>query len=113
MTKKEQSSMPERGTLTETNPAAANPEREAKELQLKQRQEQSRKEQAKLWDAGFHVESVWDFVNTADKYPAAIPILLRHVNLPYSKRIKEGIIRALTVNYAGPEVLHETHQAIS
>jgi hypothetical protein len=111
MTKKEQSSMPERGTLAETNPAVANPVREAKELELKQRQERSRKEQAKLlaelWDAGFRVESVWDFVNTADKYPAAIPILLRHVTLPYSKRIKEGIVRALTVNYAGSEVLHE------
>src|SRR5450631_2230736 len=102
MTKKEQSSMPDRGTLTEANPVAANPEREAKELELKQRQERSRKEQAKLlaelWDAGFQVESVWDFVNTADKYPAAIPILLRHATLPYSKRIKEGIVRALTVN---------------
>jgi hypothetical protein len=111
MTKKEQSSMPERGTLAATNAAAANPLREAKELELKQRQERSRKEQAKLlaelWDAGFRVESVWDFVNTADKYPAAIPILLRHATLPYSKRIKEGIVRALTVNYAGPEVLHE------
>ena len=111
MTKNEQSSMPERGTLAATNAAAANPLREAKELELKQRQERSRKEQAKLlaelWDAGFRVELVWDFVNTADKYPAAIPILLRHATLPYSKRIKEGIVRALTVNYAGPEVLHE------
>jgi hypothetical protein len=56
---------------------------------------------------GIQVESVWDFVNTANKYPAAIPVLLRHVDLPYHKRIKEGIIRALTVNYGGPEVLRE------
>lgn len=108
MTKKEQGSMPERGALTETK---ANPRREAVELELKLRQEQGRKEQARLladlWDAGFRVELVWDFVNTADKYPAAIPILLRHATLPYSKRTKEGIIRALTVNYAGPEVLQE------
>jgi hypothetical protein len=60
-----------------------------------------------LEKVGIKVESVWDFVNTADKYPAAIPVLLRHLALPYHKRIKEGIIRALTVNYAGPEVLRE------
>jgi hypothetical protein len=78
---------------------------------LKEAQEQYRREQAvllgELRGIGFHVESVWDFVNTAGKYPGAIPILLRHASLPYSKRIKEGIIRALTVNYAGPDVLRE------
>ena len=83
----------------------------AAEAQLKERQEQSRKERAKmladLSDVGIRAESVWDLVNTAEKYPAAIPVLLRHVVLPYNKRIKEGIIRALTVNYAGPEVLRE------
>lgn len=83
----------------------------ATEDRLKEGLEQSRKEQAKiladLKEVGIRVESVWDLVNTADKYPAAIPILLRHVVLPYNKRIKEGIIRALTVNYAGPEVLCE------
>src|SRR5215467_9685753 len=77
------------------------------EARLKERQEQSRREQAvllaELRNAGFHVQSVWDFVNTANKYPAAIPVLLRHVSLPYSKRTKEGIIRALTINYAGPD----------
>jgi hypothetical protein len=81
------------------------------EARLKQRLEQSRREQAKLLadlkDVGVQVESVWDFVNTADKYPAAIPVLLRHLVVPYSKRIKEGIVRALTVDYAGPEVLRE------
>jgi hypothetical protein len=81
------------------------------EARLKERQEQSRREQAVLLTElrviGFHVESVWDFVNTAEKYPSAIPILLRHLSLPYRNRIKEGIVRALTVNYAGPEVLRE------
>jgi len=87
---------------------ARNAEREAR---LKEAQQQSRREQAvllaELRGVGFHVESVWDFVNTAEKYPAAIPVLLRHLNLPYDKRIKEGIVRALTVNYAGPDVLRE------
>jgi hypothetical protein len=83
----------------------------ATEARLRERQEQHRKEQAQLLadlrEVGIRIESVWDLVNTADKYPAAIPVLLRHVVLPYHKRIKEGIIRALTVDYAGPEVLRE------
>jgi hypothetical protein len=87
---------------------ARNAERKAR---LKQRLEQFRREQEKLLadlrDVGIQVQSVWDFVNTADKYPAAIPVLLRHLVVPYSKRIKEGIVRALTVDYAGPDVLRE------
>ena len=83
----------------------------ATEARIREGLEQSRKEQSQLLadlaDVGARVQSVWDFVNTAERYPAAIPVLLRHVPLPYSKRIKEGIIRALTVNYAGPEVLRE------
>jgi hypothetical protein len=81
------------------------------EARLTERQEQFRKEEAvllaELSNVGFNLESVWDFVNTADKYPGAIPVLLRHLSLPYHKRIKEGIIRALTVNSAGPDVLRE------
>src|SRR5215469_15844347 len=57
------------------------------EARLKERQEQSRREQAvllgELRNIGFNVESVWDFVNTAEMYPSAIPILLRHLSLPY------------------------------
>jgi hypothetical protein len=77
---------------------------------LRREQELQREEGQLLSDLmsiGIQVESVWDFVNTADKYPAAIPVLLRHLAMPYSKRTKEGIVRALTVNYAGPEVLRE------
>lgn len=47
------------------------------------------------WDQG--LDSVWDLVNTAEPYPEAIPILLRHLTRPYSDRIKEGIARALAV----------------
>jgi hypothetical protein len=87
---------------------ARNAEREAR---LKEAQEQFRREQAvllgELRNIGLHVESVWDFVNTAEKYPSAIPVLVRHLNSPYSKRTKEGIVRALTVDYAGPDVLRE------
>jgi hypothetical protein len=96
--------------LLRKNPewVARNAESEAR---LKEAQEQFRKEQAKLLmdlkDIGFQVRSVWDFVNTADKYPTAIPVLLGHVTLPYSTRTREGIVRALSVNYAGPDVLRE------
>jgi hypothetical protein len=86
--------------------------REAEDdARLKEAQEQFRREEAPLLldleNVGINVDSVWDFVNTANKYPTAIPVLLRHVTLPYHKRIKEGIVRALTVNYAGPDVLRE------
>lgn len=96
--------------LLQKNPewVARNAEDEAR---LKRLQEEDRREQAKLLadlrDVGFHVECVWDFVNTADKYPAAIPVLLRHLAMPYSSGVKEGIARALTVSYAGPEALRE------
>jgi hypothetical protein len=110
MTKRKWITAAEHMALLEKNPewVAHNA---ATEARIKQREEEARKEQARLladlMDVGVRVESAWDFVNTADKYPAAIPVLLRHVALPYSKRVKEGIIRALTVNYAGPEVLRE------
>jgi hypothetical protein len=110
MTKKKWITAAEHMALLEKNPewVARNA---ATEARLKEAFEQSRKEQAQLLaelsDVGVRAESVWNLVNTAEKYPAAIPVLLRHVVLPYNKRIKEGIIRALTVNYAGPDVLRE------
>ncbi|TWB26807.1 hypothetical protein [Nitrospirillum viridazoti] len=50
-----------------------------------------------LKDVGFEVESVWDFLSAKTAYQAAIPVLLRHLTLPYSDRIKEGIARSLAV----------------
>lgn len=43
----------------------------------------------------FKVSTVWDFVNTTMDYKAAIPVLLKHLVLPYSDRIKEGLARSL------------------
>jgi hypothetical protein len=43
------------------------------------------------------VNSVWDLVNTSTRYAEIIPILLKHLKLPYSDRTKEGIVRALAV----------------
>ena len=47
--------------------------------------------------AGFQVQSVWDFVNTRDSYPKALPILLAHLPKPYPAAIRDGIARALAV----------------
>jgi hypothetical protein len=52
---------------------------------------------ADLRSVGWNVESVWDLVNTSTKYPEAVPILLKHLLLPYSDRTRAGIARALAV----------------
>jgi hypothetical protein len=58
---------------------------------------------AELACAGYRVKSVYDLVNTATGYPEAIPILQKHLPLPYDSTIREGIARALTVKEArGP-----------
>lgn len=50
-----------------------------------------------LADVGIDIVTIWDLVNTKSKYPKAIPILIKHLQLNYSDRVKEGIVRALTV----------------
>ncbi len=50
-----------------------------------------------LRELGFTLETVWDLVNTATPYPEAIPVLLKHLQMPYQDRIREGIARALAV----------------
>jgi hypothetical protein len=46
---------------------------------------------------GWDVDSVWDFLSLKANYSAAIGVLVRHLTLPYSDRIREGIARALAV----------------
>lgn len=78
-------------------------EREAKRL------EQSRKwqeaEQPIIGDlhrAGVEVTSVWDLVNSSDPYPAALPVLIEHLERRgYPDRVLEGVARALAVKPAG------------
>lgn len=64
---------------------------------------------ADLRRVGYRLESVWDFVNSADSYPEAIPVLLDHLRRPYSDIHREGIARALTVReargLAGPAMI--------
>lgn len=64
---------------------------------------------AELAAADVQVRDVWDLVNTAERYPAAIPVLLRWLDQvsgmpPNNERekLREGIIRALSVPYARP-----------
>lgn len=64
-----------------------------------------------LVKVGLKVTSCWDLVNKESSYPEAIPILIEHLSNPYHHKIKEGIIRALTVKEAkgkaGKKLLEE------
>ena len=53
-----------------------------------------------LCEAGLDLNSVWDLVLIREPYPQAIPILVEHLDRPYSPKTKEGIARALTVEEA-------------
>ncbi|GAB3595613.1 hypothetical protein [Microbacterium tumbae] len=56
---------------------------------------------ADLRAAGVEVNSVWDLVNTSDPYPAALPILVDHLELgSYPERVMESLGRALAVKPA-------------
>jgi hypothetical protein len=50
-----------------------------------------------LRHAGAQVSSVWDLVNTRNKYPNLVPILFAHLSRPYPEKVREGIARALVV----------------
>lgn len=53
---------------------------------------------AELRNAGVEVESVWDLVNTAEPYPAALPVLIEHLERGgYPERVMESLGRALAV----------------
>lgn len=69
---------------------------------------------ADLRQVGCSLNSVWDLVNTANKYTEAIPVLLKHLVRPYSDRIREGIARSLAVRearYAWPLLVAEYRKA--
>ena len=62
---------------------------------------------ADLSSVGIKVDSVWDLVNTNRAYPAAVPVLVRHLqNREYPIKIREGIVRALIVPEADSTVAH-------
>jgi hypothetical protein len=75
--------------------------RTAEEAERRKREAEYRLEEAPLTAdlkaAGFDIESAWDLVNTSGPYTGALPILLKHLQKPYSGVIREGIARALAV----------------
>ena len=50
-----------------------------------------------LHAVGAKAGSVWTLVNTRSPYPAAIPVLLEHLQRDYMPEVREGIARALAV----------------
>lgn len=53
---------------------------------------------ADICAAGVQISSVWDLVNTAAPYPAALPVLLDHLERGgYPDRVMESLGRALAV----------------
>ncbi len=51
-----------------------------------------------LRSAGVQVDSVWDLVNTSAPYPAALPVLMEHLERGgYPARVMESLGRALAV----------------
>ena len=70
---------------------------------------------------GYDVESVWDLVNNSPHpvlerrftgpYPLAYPVLVRHLGVSHLPKVREGIIRALSVSDASgaakPALLRE------
>ena len=49
---------------------------------------------------GVHVESVYDLVNTAARYDAAVPVLIKWLPIATGFNEKEGVARALAVPWA-------------
>ncbi|WP_052417598.1 hypothetical protein [Cellvibrio mixtus] len=50
-----------------------------------------------LLTIGLDVDELSDFINTADQYVEAIPVLTKHMLLPYSDVIRETLARALAI----------------
>lgn len=46
------------------------------------------------------INSISDLINTSQKYECSVPILLKHLQLPYSDTTKETIARALAIREA-------------
>jgi hypothetical protein len=78
--------------------------RDAREAEQRAKEERSIAEQALLLAdlrrVGCRIRWIWDFVNSAESYPKAIPILIDHLRRPYKDATREGIARALAVREA-------------
>ncbi len=89
--------------------------RAAEEKEREEREKLALADQAelvqKIRGLGYDIESVWDLVNNTPHpvlerrfigpYERAYPVLIEHLQLPHLARVREGIIRALTVKDGG------------
>ena len=87
----------------EKNPAFLERRRKQEEERFRRSEDYARAEaplRNALHAAGSQVSSVWDLVNTSSPYPELVPLLLDHIDRPYSDEVREGIVRALAVREA-------------
>lgn len=85
----------------ESNPGWVR-DRDAREAERQERARRLREAEqpivADLRSAGVAVDSVWDLVNTSKPYPAALPVLMEHLERGgYPERVMESLGRALAV----------------
>jgi hypothetical protein len=52
---------------------------------------------AELQDVGLKIQNIGELLGMSGRYERAIPILLRHIQMPYSDAIRDTIARALAV----------------
>lgn len=67
-----------------------------------------------LSEKGYNVESVWDLTHYEGSYEKAIPLLLKHLLLPYSDTTRDSLARALAIKeakYAWPILVDEYRKA--
>ncbi len=70
---------------------------------------------------GYDIDSVWDFVNNSPHptlprrfvgpYERAYPLLIEHLTRAHHPRVREGIIRALTIKDGGEPKWTALHHA--
>lgn len=74
---------------------------DARQIVAQQLRDAERPIVADLRTVGVRVDSVWDLVNTAEPYPAALPVLIHHLERGgYPDRVAESLGRALAVKPA-------------
>jgi hypothetical protein len=92
--------------------------RDRREAGLAARAMESRADESALVqsirDVGYDIDSVWDLVNNAPhpvlqrrfvgRYERAYPLLIEHLGIRHHPRIRDGIIRALTIRDGGLDV---------
>jgi hypothetical protein len=71
---------------------------------------------AELQSVGLKIQAVSDLINTSERYERGIPVLLKHLLMPYSDVTKETIARALArpermVQEAWPILVDEYRKA--